>query len=185
MRFAVVASALFAGLAAAAPAVTQTVHATEIETITSCGPEVTNCPARSASTVAVVVPTSAPVVAAVQNTTAPAQGPSTVVLYSTKQVTITSCGAEVTNCPARSTVISQSLISVGHTIVSSMPVVPTSAPFQMANSTLPVGPQGTAASTGFGASATQSMPSSYTGAAGKLNAGMALAGVAGFAALLI
>jgi hypothetical protein len=29
------------------------------------------------------------------------------------------------------------------------------------------------------------MPSSYTGAAGKLNAGMALAGVAGFAALFI
>lgn len=50
---------------------------------------------------------------------------------------------------------------------------------------MPVGAQGTAASTGFGASATGAMPSSYTGAAGKLNAGMALAGVAGFAALLI
>lgn len=37
MRFAVVASALFAGLVAAAPAVTETVHSTEVETITSCG----------------------------------------------------------------------------------------------------------------------------------------------------
>ncbi|CAD0091924.1 unnamed protein product [Aureobasidium vineae] len=140
MRFAVVASALFAGLAVAAPAVTQTVHSTEVETITSCG--VTNCPARLSSST--------------ENTTAPAQQPQTVTLYSTKAVTISSCAPEVTNCPLR---VSSSIVSVGTT--------------------------GTAASTGFGASATSAHPSSYTGAAGKLNAGMALAGVAGFAALLI
>ncbi|TIA09444.1 hypothetical protein D6C80_08636 [Aureobasidium pullulans] len=186
MRFAVVASALFAGLVAAAPAITETVHSTAVETITSCGPEVTNCPARSASaaTSAPVVPTSAPVVAAVQNTTASAAGPSTVTLYSTQAVTITSCGPEVTNCPARSTVLSSTLIPTGYTTVPVAVQVPSSAPFAMVNSTM-TAPQGTAASTGFGASATQSMPSSYTGAAGKLNAGMALAGVAGFAALLI
>ncbi|THW95061.1 hypothetical protein D6D12_01022 [Aureobasidium pullulans] len=183
MRFAIVASALFAGLVAAAPAITETVHSTAVETITSCGPEVTNCPARSASaaTSAPVVPTSAPVVAAVQNTTAPAAGPSTVTLYSTQAVTITSCGPEVTNCPAR---VSSSLIPTGYTTVPVAVQVPSSAPFAMVNSTM-TAPQGTAASTGFGASATQSMPSSYTGAAGKLNAGIALAGVAGFAALLI
>jgi hypothetical protein len=191
MRFAVVASALFAGLVAAAPAITETVHSTDVETITSCGPEVTNCPARQSSTSAPVVPTSAPVVptsapvvVAVQNTTAPAAGPSTVTLYSTQAVTVTSCGPEVTNCPARSTVISSSLIPTGYTTVPVAVNVPSSAPFAMVNSTM-TAPQGTAASTGFGASATQSMPSSYTGAAGKLNAGMALAGVAGFAALLI
>ncbi|KAG9686396.1 hypothetical protein KCU95_g6034, partial [Aureobasidium melanogenum] len=186
MRFAVVASALFAGLAVAAPAVTETVHSTEVETITSCGPEVTNCPARTSSVVvptsAPVVPTSAPVAAAVQNTSAPAVPElSTVTLYSTKAVTISSCAPEVTNCPLK---MSSSLVSVGTTVVPAAQV-PTSAPFAMSNSTMPVGAMGTAASTGFGASATGAMPSSYTGAAGKLNAGMALAGVAGFAALLI
>ncbi|KAH0363855.1 hypothetical protein KCU65_g7140, partial [Aureobasidium melanogenum] len=188
MRFAVVASALFAGLAVAAPAVTETVHSTEVETITSCGPEVTNCPARTQSssvvvpTSAPVVPTSAPVAAAVQNTSAPAVPElSTVTLYSTKAVTISSCAPEVTNCPLRT---SSSIVSVGTTVVPAAQV-PTSAPFAMSNSTMPVGAMGTAASTGFGASATGAMPSSYTGAAGKLNAGMALAGVAGFAALLI
>jgi hypothetical protein len=40
MRFAIVASALFAGLVAAEPAMTQTIHSTAVETITSCGPEV-------------------------------------------------------------------------------------------------------------------------------------------------
>ncbi|KAG9518489.1 hypothetical protein KCU78_g12914, partial [Aureobasidium melanogenum] len=188
MRFAVVASALFAGLAVAAPAITETVHSTEVETITSCGPEVTNCPARSATsapvvpTSAPVIPTSAPVAAAVQNTSAPAVPElSTVTLYSTKAVTISSCAPEVTNCPLRT---ESSLVSVGTTVVPAAQV-PTSAPFAMVNSTMPVGAMGTAASTGFGASATGAMPSSYTGAAGKLNAGMALAGVAGFAALLI
>ncbi|KAG9674036.1 hypothetical protein KCU99_g3755, partial [Aureobasidium melanogenum] len=193
MRFAVVASALFAGLAVAAPAITETVHSTEVETITSCGPEVTNCPARSATsapvvptsapvvpTSAPVIPTSAPVAAAVQNTSAPAVPElSTVTLYSTKAVTISSCAPEVTNCPLRT-----EIVSVGTTVVPAAQV-PTSAPFAMVNSTMPVGAMGTAASTGFGASATGAMPSSYTGAAGKLNAGMALAGVAGFAVLLI
>lgn len=80
--------------------------------------------------------------------------------------------------------MSSTLIPTGYTTVPVAVQVPSSAPFAMVNSTM-TAPQGTAASTGFGASATQSMPSSYTGAAGKLNAGMALAGVAGFAALLI
>jgi hypothetical protein len=111
--------------------------------------------------------------------------PSTVTLYSTQAVTITSCGPEVTNCPARSTVVSSSMVPIGTTVMTGAAQVPTSAPFAMVNSTMATGPQGTAASTGFGASATGAMPSSYTGAAGKLNAGMALAGVAGFAALFI
>ncbi|KAI4796088.1 hypothetical protein E4T44_06238 [Aureobasidium sp. EXF-8845] len=181
MRFAVVASALFAGLVAAAPAVTQTVHATEVQTITSCGPEVTNCPARSASTMAVVPTSSVVAPIAAQNVSSVAM-PSTVTLYSTKAVTITSCAASVTDCPAR---VSSTVISVGTTVVTGAVQVPTSAPFGMTNSTMATGPQGTAASTGFGASATATKPATYTGAAGQLSAGMALAGVAGFAALLI
>ncbi|KAI4796424.1 hypothetical protein E4T44_06248 [Aureobasidium sp. EXF-8845] len=181
MRFAVVASALFAGLVAAAPAVTQTVHATEVQTITSCGPEVTNCPARSASTMAVVPTSSVVAPIAAQNVSSVAM-PSTVTLYSTKAVTITSCAASVTDCPAR---VSSTVISVGTTVVTGAVQVPTSAPFGMTNSTMATGPQGTAASTGFGASATATKPATYTGAASQLSAGMALAGVAGFAALLI
>jgi len=182
MRFAVVASALFAGLAAAAPAVTQTVHATEIQTITSCGPEVTNCPASSKASTMAVVPTSSVVAPiAAQNVSSMAM-PSTVTLYSTKAITITSCAASVTDCPAR---VSSTVISVGTTVVTGAVQVPTSAPFGMTNSTMATGPQGTAASTGFGASATATKPATYTGAASQLSAGMALAGVAGFAALLI
>jgi hypothetical protein len=181
MRFAVVASALFAGLVAAAPAVTQTVHATEVQTITSCGPEVTNCPARSASTMAAVPTSSVVAPIAAQNVSSVAM-PSTVTLYSTKAVTITSCAASVTDCPAR---VSSTVISVGTTVVTGAVQVPTSAPFGMTNSTMATGPQGTAASTGFGASATATKPATYTGAASQLSAGMALAGVAGFAALLI
>ncbi|KAF2091556.1 hypothetical protein K490DRAFT_52754 [Saccharata proteae CBS 121410] len=45
-------AAIFAGAALAAPA--ETVYATEEVTITSCGPEVTNCPARSHSATATV-----------------------------------------------------------------------------------------------------------------------------------
>lgn len=52
MRFTAATVAFFAGLAAAMPnAADTTVYQTEEVTITSCGPEVTNCPARSHSTV--------------------------------------------------------------------------------------------------------------------------------------
>ncbi|KAI5238382.1 hypothetical protein E4T43_07453 [Aureobasidium subglaciale] len=44
--------------------------------------------------------------------------PSTVTLYSTKQVTITSCAADVTNCPARSTVVSTTLFPTAITVSS-------------------------------------------------------------------
>lgn len=180
MRFAIVASALFAGLVAAAPAITETVHSTAVETITSCGPEVTNCPARSASaaTSAPVVPTSAPVVAAVQNTTAPAAGPSTVTLYSTQAVTITSCGPEVTNCPART---SQSSWVVGTTVIPvNVNAASSSAPFAMKNSTATYQPTGTGAvGTGVATASTVA----YTGAASTL--GGSLAFIFGAAAIAL
>ncbi|KAK4554904.1 hypothetical protein LTR86_008052 [Recurvomyces mirabilis] len=67
MRSTIIAASLFAGAAFALPSPqeTDTVYDTEIFTITSCGPEVTNCPARATtstsvrvSTVASAVPTS-------------------------------------------------------------------------------------------------------------------------------
>ncbi|KAG9859448.1 hypothetical protein KCU98_g66, partial [Aureobasidium melanogenum] len=48
-------------------------------------------------------------------TPAPSVGPKTITLFSTKVDTITSCAADVTNCPARSTVLSTSLIATGVT----------------------------------------------------------------------
>ncbi|KAI5272402.1 hypothetical protein E4T47_04326 [Aureobasidium subglaciale] len=44
--------------------------------------------------------------------------PSTVTLYSTKEVTITSCAADVTDCPARSTVVSTTLFPTAITVSS-------------------------------------------------------------------
>ncbi|KAL1647463.1 hypothetical protein SLS58_002793 [Diplodia intermedia] len=154
MRYQFLASALAAQLAltAAMPQPDQTVYETEVDTITSCGPEVTNCPARShpataapsgpAATTAAVpsesapaygvpsapaesapsapaygVPSgpapSAPASSGVEggkpSASAPAPaveggqppaGPETV--FTTNVQTITSCGPEVTNCPASS-----------------------------------------------------------------------------------
>lgn len=159
---------------------TVTLFSTQIATITSCAPEVTNCPAReSTSLVSTGVTTSniwIPVTSAQETSpaetspvssaqeTSPAQTtsagvssgvvsgissgvvssagempsasspassgayetspaettsapsvPKTVTLYSTKVDTITSCAADVTNCPARSTVLSTSLIATGVT----------------------------------------------------------------------
>ncbi|GAB7346217.1 hypothetical protein MBLNU457_4950t1 [Dothideomycetes sp. NU457] len=75
-------------------------------------------------------------------TTSARSGPITETLYSTQRVTVTSCGPEVTNCPARSTVISSSLIPTGMTtysasLSSSSPVSPVSlfAPGLSANLT--------------------------------------------------
>ncbi|KAL1623504.1 hypothetical protein SLS54_004494 [Diplodia seriata] len=118
MRYQFLASALAAQLAltAAMPQPDQTVYETEVDTITSCGPEVTNCPARShpataapsgpAATTAAVPSESAPAYGvpsapadAVEGGQPPA-GPATV--FTTNVQTITSCGPEVTNCPASS-----------------------------------------------------------------------------------
>jgi hypothetical protein len=67
------------------------------------------------------------------------------------------------------------------------PVVPTSAPFAVSNSTMmSVGPKGTGiVGTGSGSKATSTYsPSQYTGAANKVGAA-GLAGVAAFAAFLL
>ncbi|KZL82783.1 gpi anchored serine-rich protein [Colletotrichum incanum] len=64
-----------------------TVFSTKFFTITSCAPEVTNCPARSTVVSSSVEPWT------------------TSTIYTTKVSTVTSCAPEVTNCPAHSTVV--------------------------------------------------------------------------------
>lgn len=135
--------------------------------------------------------------------------------YSTAVVTVTSCAEGVENCPASSTVLETSVIPTAYSVTSVIssswtpieytspaagvpqesapavsapaPIVPTSAPFAVTNSTMmSVGPKGTGiVGTGSGSKATSTYsPSQYTGAANKVGAA-GLAGVAAFAAFLL
>ncbi|OTA80658.1 hypothetical protein M434DRAFT_50619, partial [Hypoxylon sp. CO27-5] len=70
-----------------------TVYSTNIYTITSCVPEVTNCPARLA----------------------PASSYTTSTIYSTKIYTVTSCAPSVTNCPAKGSVTTE-IVAVSTTV---------------------------------------------------------------------
>jgi hypothetical protein len=113
-----------------APAVphTITVYSTAEYTVTSCGPEVTNCPASStviskssvAISTSVITPASysAPSSSEVSPVSSAPVVPHTITLYSTKDITVTSCGPEVTNCPASSTVISQTSYAVSTSVVT-------------------------------------------------------------------
>ena len=135
--------------------------------------------------------------------------------YSTAVVTVTSCAEGVENCPAKSTVVKTDVVPTGYSVTSVIssswtpieytspaagvpqesapavsapaPVMPTSAPFAVSNSTMmSVGPKGTGiVGTGSGSKATSTYsPSQYTGAANKVGAA-GLAGVAAFAAFLL
>lgn len=150
-----------------------------------------------------------------ETTSAPVTIPSTMFYYSTAVVTVTSCAEGVENCPAKSTVVQTSVIPTAYTVTSVVssswtpieytssaagvpensapavsapaPVVPTSAPFAVTNSTMmSVGAMGTGTvGTGSGSKATSTYsPSQYTGAANKVGAA-GLAGVAAFAAFLL
>ncbi|KAG9888975.1 hypothetical protein KCV05_g18641, partial [Aureobasidium melanogenum] len=134
--------------------------------------------------------------------------------YSTAVVTVTSCAEGVESCPASSTVVMTSVVPTAYSVTSVIssswtpieytspaagvpqesapavsapaPIVPTSAPFAVSNSTMmSVGPKGTGiVGTGSGSKATSTYsPSQYTGAANKVGAA-GLAGVAAFAAFL-
>ncbi|KAH0057617.1 hypothetical protein KCU60_g3447, partial [Aureobasidium melanogenum] len=149
-----------------------------------------------------------------ETTSAPVTIPSTMFYYSTAVVTVTSCAEGVQNCPASSTVVMTSVVPTAYSVTSIIssswtpieytspaagvpqesapavsapaPIVPTSAPFGVSNSTMmSVGPKGTGAvGTGSGSKATSTYsPSQYTGAANKVGAA-GLAGVAAFAAFL-
>lgn len=150
-----------------------------------------------------------------ETTSAPVTIPSTMFYYSTAVVTVTSCAEGVENCPAKSTVVKTDVVPTGYSVTSVIssswtpieytspaagvpqesapavsapaPVMPTSAPFAVSNSTMmSVGPKGTGiVGTGSGSKATSTYsPSQYTGAANKVGAA-GLAGVAAFAAFLL
>ncbi|SPJ84092.1 uncharacterized protein FTOL_10608 [Fusarium torulosum] len=152
MRYSFAAAALLASGAIAHDEVSK-VYETKRVTITSCGPEVTNCPARSTvvSTTSYPVPpkvtdaypvpppqvtsaqqgheTSEEVPATTEAPEAPAttEAPMTTsTIYSTNVKTITSCGPEVPNCPATggTPVVVTETIAVSTTIC---PVEPTGA----------------------------------------------------------
>jgi len=108
MRFSVVSVALFAGAAVAMPGLQQeydtTIYSTKDVTVTSCPPEVTDCPSKKTSSAAPYVnPTSV----------APY---TTSTVYSTSYYTVTSCPPTVTACPAKSTQVYSSVIPIGTTV---------------------------------------------------------------------
>lgn len=75
-----------------------TAYTTQVYTIISCAPDVTNCPARSTAVSSTVLPLT------------------TSTIYSTRVHTITSCAPTVTNCPAHSTVLSTETVAVYTTV---------------------------------------------------------------------
>ncbi|XTI94094.1 hypothetical protein V2W45_922246 [Cenococcum geophilum] len=145
MRASVAVAAIIAGVAYAAPRPDygygdhgeSVVYSTEEVTVTSCGPEVTNCPAKAYSTPApysdpASYSTPAPYsVPAPYTTAAPAYTPApyssaaaynvsvpltTKTIYSTSLITVTSCAAYVTDCPAKSTVVITSVVPISTTV---------------------------------------------------------------------
>jgi len=147
MRTSIAVAAIIAGVASAVPHANygyggyseSVVYSTEEVTVTSCGPEVTNCPAEVYSTPApysapapysTPAPYSAP---APYTTAAPAYTPApyssagaagynvsvpmtTKTIYSTSLITVTSCAEYVTNCPAKSTVVVTSVVPISTTV---------------------------------------------------------------------
>ncbi|KAH8894850.1 hypothetical protein GQ53DRAFT_762248 [Thozetella sp. PMI_491] len=120
MRFAT-ASVVLAG-AVAAHNKGSIVYSTDYVTITSCGPEVTNCPAKTYSS---EVPLT------------------TSTVFATTTRTITSCAATVTNCPAHSTVVVTETIPVSTTVcpVTETETPSSKPPHNYGNSTTPVVPK--------------------------------------------
>lgn len=113
MRFAVATLAL-AGAAIAHGSAEEeaqsTVFSTEYYTVTSCPPEVTNCPASSTVVSSSVIPLT------------------TSTVYATTTRTITDCPDTVTNCPADSTVLVTETVAVSTTVCPVGPEEPTVTP---------------------------------------------------------
>ncbi|GKT93309.1 beta-1,3-endoglucanase [Colletotrichum tofieldiae] len=124
---------------------TSTVYETNIKTITSCAPEVTNCPAKDTPVIVTeVVP--------VTTTICPVfDVPTQLTVSKTEVVTITSCAPEVPNCPARtSTLTTQEVIptTTAIPVESYIPPKPTGdKPVDTVSSQKPVGDITTALTT--------------------------------------
>ncbi|CAH0018814.1 unnamed protein product [Clonostachys rhizophaga] len=144
--------------------ITSTIFTTSIHTVTNCGTEVTSCPADSTSLSTETIPVSTTVLSQttpgstgydssawpIGSTTSGAQGGSTTVppvgdvtstLYTTEIRTVTSCGAEVTSCPA--TVITESrpytTTVIPSSLVSSIVSTPVATPTSYESSANPIG----------------------------------------------
>ncbi|CRJ88096.1 hypothetical protein BN1723_001513, partial [Verticillium longisporum] len=124
---------------------TQTIYTTNVRTITSCKPEVTNCPAggHHVTTETIAISTTVcPVTEA--NKTKPTTTPTptqwtTSTVYTTNVRTITSCPPEVINCPAGHHVTTET-IAVSTTVCpvtdDDVKPTPTPAPTQWTTSTV-------------------------------------------------
>ncbi|KAF6821038.1 GPI anchored serine-rich protein [Colletotrichum sojae] len=109
MKYAAVALAL-AGAAIAEEAAESTVWSTKLVTITSCKPEVTDCPARSTVVSTSLVSSVVPII-----TTTPV-AMTTSTIYETHVSTIVACPSTVQNCPASSTVVVTETKAVSTTV---------------------------------------------------------------------
>ena len=109
----------------------------------------------SSSAVA-AIPSSAEIISA------PA-APKTLTIYSSVVATITSCAADVTNCPASSTVKSTSFYAVGTTVSSeSVPAVTGPSEVAPATTTPAVVPSSTQPMTTITYSSVMTVPATYT-----------------------
>jgi len=84
--------------AVSSAAVDSTVYSTNVVTVTSCGPTVTDCPARSTVVSSTVIPYT------------------TSTVYSTTTYTVKDCPKTVTNCPYDSTKVITETIAVSTTV---------------------------------------------------------------------
>ncbi|KAK2017710.1 hypothetical protein LZ32DRAFT_614384 [Colletotrichum eremochloae] len=132
MRYTAAALAVAGAVMAQDTDVYSTVFSTKYFTVTSCAPEVTNCPARSTVVSSSIEPWT------------------TSTIYTTKVSTITSCAPEVTNCPAHSTVVVTATEAIATTVcpvtATETGVKPTATavvpPPVGGNGTVPAPPQG-------------------------------------------
>ncbi|KAF3351358.1 hypothetical protein VdG2_00865 [Verticillium dahliae VDG2] len=117
---------------------TQTIYATNVRTITSCKPEVTNCPAGGhyvvTETIAIST-TVCPVSEADKTKPTPTPTPTptqwtTSTVYQTNVRTVTSCPPEVTNCPVGGHHVITETVAISTTVcpVTDDDVKPTPTP---------------------------------------------------------
>jgi len=127
---AVASAGLIPDVVSSAAAVDSTVYSTNIVTVTSCGPAVTECPAESTVVSSTVIPYT------------------TSTVYATTTYTISDCPPAVTKCPYDSTVVVTETIPVSTTVcpVSEAVPVPTGGhpwgPYPGKNGTHPKPPKG-------------------------------------------
>ncbi|KAJ6036612.1 hypothetical protein N7540_000891 [Penicillium herquei] len=188
MRFTIAAVAFFAGLVAA----DTTVFETEQVTVTSCGPEVTNCPASSGVATSVpVVPTSVVVPNGVGAASSGAPSWTTAV-----PAAPATTGA-ANPAPAGGNTAVQSYTVIAHTtcvptvVYSTIPIAQTTSPVGSGSGPGPAGSgaphvpsSSKAAPSGASASASPSSTPVYSGA-GAISGSMGFAGLFAAAAYIL